>query len=50
MKASCIKAGKNYMPVIVHKDRREVLPGDPLANRKTARKYAQIEINKRGKL
>jgi hypothetical protein len=50
MKASCIKAGENYLPAIKHVNRVEVLVGNPLVNIKTARKYAQIEINKRGKL
>ena len=39
-----------YMPVIVHDDgRREVLPGDPLANGITATKYAALEVNARRK-
>jgi len=36
----------NYLPVIVRMDgTRVVLYGAPLATRKTAMKYAQIEIN-----
>ncbi len=42
------KAGFDYLPVIVHPDgRREILYGDPLANKIMATKYAALTIAER---
>jgi hypothetical protein len=45
MKASAYKTGFNYLPVIIHDEKKEALWGPPLATRETALKYAQLEIN-----
>lgn len=48
MKASATRTNDNYLPVILHANgKREILFGPPLVNKKTAIKYAQIEINSR---
>lgn len=48
MQPTWCRSGMNFLPVIVHTNgTREVLYGDPLANRVTARRYASIEIHKR---
>lgn len=48
MRASYSIVNDNYMPCIVHLDgRRETIAGPPLAMRRSAIKYAQIEINRR---
>ena len=48
MKASYKKVGFNYLPAIKssYSGNVKVLYGDQLANAKTAKKYAQIEINR----
>jgi hypothetical protein len=43
MKATYAKSGDNFLPVLDHGCRREVLHGPPLATRKTAMKYAMLE-------
>jgi hypothetical protein len=48
MNASARLSGRNWLPLIVHTSgAHEVLSGPPLVNRKTALKYAQLEINSR---
>jgi len=48
MKASYKKSGDNYLPVIIHTTgERETRHGDQLVTIATAKKYAQIEINRR---
>jgi hypothetical protein len=48
MRPTYTKQGDYYMPVIVHDDgRREMIPGPPLSNRKTATKYAALELQDR---
>ena len=48
MKATYKKAGFNYLPAIKysHNGEVKVLYGEPLVNVKTAKKFAQIEINR----
>ena len=48
MKASYKKCGLDYLPAIKssYSGRVRVLHGDRLATVKTAKKYAQIEINR----
>ena len=48
-KATYTKAGFNFLPVILDTvtGKREILHGQPLADRTTAKKYAYIEIYKR---
>lgn len=48
MKATFKKVGFNYLPAIKssYSGNVMVLYGDVLANAKTAKKYAQIEINR----
>lgn len=48
-RATWAKAGGNFLPALVHVNgRREVLYGPPLATRRTALKYALLEL--RGRL
>jgi len=48
MRATYTKSGDNFFPVIVYDDgRRETIWGDPLVNRKTAVKFADLEIRDR---
>ena len=50
MKATYRKSGMNFAAAILHEDgHRETTEGPPLANRATAIKYAQLEINDRRK-
>lgn len=45
MRPSYKKSGFNFLPVIIHENgRRETLNGEPLANIKTAKYYARLEI------
>jgi lipopolysaccharide export system protein LptA len=52
MKATFVKAGSNFLPAIKssYSGNVKVLQGDVLATAKTARKYAQIEINRLNQL
>jgi len=51
MKASYKKTGYNYLPAILHyTGKKEILYGNSLASRETAKKYAQIEINSRNNI
>jgi hypothetical protein len=47
MRPTYTKSGFNYLPVIDHGTRTEVLYGAPLANGITATKYAALEIRDR---
>jgi len=48
MAPSYRKSGIDFLPVILHSTgKKEVLYGDKLATIQTAKKYAQIEINRR---
>lgn len=43
--ASYIKSGEYFLPVIIHPDgRKEVIYGEPLINKATAIKYAELSI------
>ena len=48
MKATYVKSGINYLPAIKcnHSGNIKVLYGDVLATIQTAKKFAQIEINR----
>jgi len=48
MKATYVKSGNDYLPAIkcTHSGNVRVLYGDRLATIATAKKYAQIEINR----
>ena len=48
MKATFVKSGFNYLPAIKssYSGNIRVLHGDKLATAATAKKYAQIEINR----
>ena len=48
MKATFVKSGFNYLPAIKcsYSGNVKVLHGDRLATAATAKKYAQIEINR----
>ena len=51
MQATYKTHGMGYLPVIRHSSgHREPLYGDALATPNTAKKYAQIEINRRNEL
>ncbi len=47
MRPTYTKDGDNYLPVIDHGGRKEVLYGPPLANGITATKFAALEIHER---
>jgi hypothetical protein len=49
MKATFVKSGMNYIPAIKcsYSGNVKVLYGDALATAAAAKKYAQIEINRR---
>lgn len=52
MRATFVKSGLNYLPAIKssYSGNVRVLYGDRLATAKTAKKYAQIEINRLSEL
>jgi hypothetical protein len=52
MKATYKKSGNNYLPAIkcIHSGNVKVLYGDVLSTPATAKKYAQIEINRLNRL
>ncbi len=52
MKATYVKSGSNYLPAIKssYSGNVKVLHGDRLTTAATAKKYAQIEINRLNKI